>query len=380
MSKTFSLLLLAEALLCAAEPGFRRIPVTDASVYFSPYNTYSDGEGSLGANSVRAGSTYVQWINPGAYFKAGFTGSSFRVRIDTTAATKGVMPKVQWSLDNAPLQTRFLARGDDRIEIASHLDPQQPHSLVFYLSATDGYVDRWAGPVQSLKITGLDVDPGATALPPSGPVAIEPRRALLFGDSITEGMWLWGDSKDASMAVTYDDASNAWPAILAEVLDAEYGVCGFGKQSWTRPTPDIPPLPQSWALFFKGHSRLIGGKLQPRPDYVFVNMGTNDSVDLVAAAAGWLRTIRAALERDTPLFMIIPFGQRNAAGLKTAVAQVQDPHIEIIDLGPKWAFGMNKYGVPSRLSHDGLHPNALANGRFAAALARAVGASQGRRR
>jgi lysophospholipase L1-like esterase len=340
-------------------------------LFFSPYTSYSDGSGPLQANNVRGASSFVEWVNPGAYVKFNFTGHTLHLEIDTHAAEAGFMPKVRWTLDDGPLQTLYVKRGQKTIEIGRHLRDGE-HTVAFYLAATDAYADRWNTPVQSLKITGIEIDDGAKVLPPAGPVSLESKRVLFFGDSITEGMWVLGDSKDASKAVELNDSTQAWPMMLAEGIGAEYGICGFGGQSWVRYMKEVPPLPLSWRDYSKGRSRLFNGKLAPAPDFVFVNMGTNDSTDISQAAAGWLRELRGALTAKTPVFIIIPFGQQQAANLKRAIAQVNDPRVFTLDLGPKWAYGLHTYGVPARVAFDGLHPDSQAAGRYAAALVHAM--------
>jgi lysophospholipase L1-like esterase len=357
--------------LQAKEAAGALVPVTDPAIFFSPYTSYSDGTGALQENNVRTGSTFVEWVNPGSYLKLGFTGRSLHLRIDTGAATQGFMPKVRWSLDDGRLTTLYLKRGQKTIEIANGLSAG-PHTLAFYLAATDAYADRWNRPVQSLKITGIEIDAGAAVSAPSGPNAIEPKRALLFGDSITEGMWVLGDSKDPSKSLEFNDATQAWPAMLAEALGTEYGICGFGGQSWVRYMHEVPPFPASWKEYSKGRSRLIDGKLFPAPDYVFVNMGTNDSADVSAAAEGWLREILTAAGDKTQVFVIIPFGQQRAENLKKAIEKVGDSRVFKLDLGPKWAFGLHTYGVAARVAYDGLHPDSQAAGRYAAAVAHAM--------
>ena len=355
---------LSTALLQAKDADGTLVSVTDPAVFCSPYTTYSDGPGALQANNVRAGSTFIEWINPGAYLKFGFTGRSLRLHIDTSAATEGFMPKVRWSLDDGRLVTLYLKRGQKTIDIADHLKDGS-HTLAFYLASTDAYADRWNRPVQSLKITGIEIDAGAAVSAPSGPIALEPKRALLFGDSITEGMWVLGDSKDSTKAVELNDATQAWPAMLAEALGTEYGICGFGGQSWVRFMKEVPPLPQSWKDYSKGRSRLFDGKFSPVPDYVFVNMGTNDgSTDVSAPAERWLRDVLQAVGPRTQVFV--------AADLKQAVAKESDARVFLLDLGPKWAYGLHTYGVPARVAYDGLHPDAQAAGRYAAALIHAL--------
>ncbi len=45
------------------------VAVTNANLYFSPYNWYSNGGGALAANNVKGSSTYALSNTPGAYLK-----------------------------------------------------------------------------------------------------------------------------------------------------------------------------------------------------------------------------------------------------------------------------------------------------------------------
>src|SRR3954451_8830351 len=94
-------LIIAPALVCSAG----LIPVTAAALYFSPYNTYSDGSGALLPNNVRGGSAYAMWIYPGSYLRTAFTGSTAWLSFDISAIKNGAGPKLRWSIDNRPFET-----------------------------------------------------------------------------------------------------------------------------------------------------------------------------------------------------------------------------------------------------------------------------------
>lgn len=167
--------------------------------------------------------------------------------------------------------------------------------------------------------------------------------------------------------VAHSDATQAWPFYLAELRKAEYGVIASGGMSWLRPSHSgIPALPQSWDQHYKDHPR----DFHPAPDEVYINMGTNDGTkDTTAAVTQFLQDLLPVLKKQTQVQVIIPFGQMNREPLTKAVAGVADPRIKIIDLGPNAAQGLTKYGIPTPVSPDGLHPNAAAHREFAHQIA-----------
>jgi lysophospholipase L1-like esterase len=357
---------------CSAE----LIPVTDPALYFSPYNTYSDGSGPMLSGNVRGGSTYAMWIFPGSYLRAAFTGSSAGLDFDISSIKHGIRPKLRWSIDNQPFQTAVLKPDATRLMLAEGLN-EGSHHLVLYLAASDANYDRWRSPEEAIKLKGLVLNDGGKG---EQDIRLSAKRALFFGDSITEGAWVLGRSNHVVAGkyvdwVAHSDATQAWPRLLAAALDAEYGTCGSGGMSWLRTSHSgIPPLPDSWSFHYENHSRLSDArKLSPSPDYVIVNMGTNDGEkDTTGAIEKWLNDIRAAVRPDTAIFVVVPFGQMNRTSLNGAVAAVADPHTRLIDLGVRRAAGLNHYGEPTLVSLDGLHPSAEASGIYAASLAAAL--------
>lgn len=348
------------------------IPVTSPAIYFSPYNTDSDGNGPVGPNNVRTGSTRASWIYAGAYLKTRFTGSSASLRIDIRSMNPaGAPPKFRWTVDGGPMQTTQAAASATTLDLANGLPPGT-HTLQLFLAATDANYDRWQKPEQVVHIEGLLLDEGATAMAPEH---IASRRAIFFGDSITEGAWVLGNSNRVVNRkyvdwVAHSDATQAWPRYLAEVLDVEFGLCGSGGMSWLRGShAGIPALPESWRFHYKDRPR----SFTPAPDFVFVNMGTNDGPrDTAAAAAQWLRDVRQAIPAPAEIVVIVPFAQTGKAHLEQAAQSAGDKHVQVVDLGPRWSRGIRKYGTPTLESHDGLHPNVEANGLFAALLAAAL--------
>jgi lysophospholipase L1-like esterase len=249
---------------------------------------------------------------------------------------------------------------------------------VIYLSS-DGNADRWRIPeavlrIRGLKLTGRKGNPASVV-----PATAKPKSILFFGDSITEGAWVSGTSFHKVNGkyvdwVRFSDASLAWPRIVADTFDAEYGVCAFGGTGWITPAdPYVPPMPSSWDLYFARHSRLIDGMLTPNPDMVIVNLGTNDGNRQTSSAIRlWLKEVRRSLAPKTPVILIVPFGQMNRSNILDAVSHQTDPYVFVVDLGSDAAKGLKEYGRASSISFDGLHPNAAATPVFATEIAKAI--------
>src|SRR5579884_76968 len=83
--------------------------VTDASIFFSPYNWYSDGGGSLSTNNVKGSSTYALSCNPGSYVRVSLNATSggyYSLLIDATllnGVTAANCPTITVSLDGGAL-------------------------------------------------------------------------------------------------------------------------------------------------------------------------------------------------------------------------------------------------------------------------------------
>lgn len=320
------------------------IPILHPSIFLSPYNTTEKGE----------------WIYAGAYLKTRFTGTSATLHLDATT-NLGAPPKFRWSIDGQPLQT---AQASRTLELANNL-PNKTHSLTLYLAASDANYDRWNTPTQIIRLESLELDNGATVKPPKN---IAKKQAIFFGDSITEGAWNLGDSfrvvdKKYVDWVKNSDATQAWPRYLAEALKLEYGAAGSGGMGWLKTShSNIPALPESWRFHYKNAPR----NFQRNPDIIFLNMGTNDGAkDTAPVVRQWLAEVHKAFPK-TKVILIIPFGQQNKSSL-LAGAQ-SSPKTQVIDLGPAFAEGIQKYGQTTPTSHDGLHPNAETNRRLAAAI------------
>ncbi len=171
--------------------------------------------------------------------------------------------------------------------LAEGLGPGE-HTCELHLRAAT-LVARWRSSGPRLRIAAIEITDGATLAP-----APQRRlRILGYGDSITEGVGV-----DAHFTTWEDlrpnNALGTWLPIIADALEAEYGQLGTGGQGIGRAV-EIPALADAWHLYDdSGQSRLVEGRLQPEPDLILSNMGTNDIEDPSEACLRWCVAVRAA--------------------------------------------------------------------------------------
>lgn len=346
-----------------------KIALNDANLFLSPYNWNLDATGTA---------TTVQ---PGAYLTGGFQSANIRLDLDTSSLAvlrDRVGPMIRWQVDDATPQVYQLVAGDVQIPLNAAPLSAGPHTFKVWFLAADYGQDRWNLPAESLRITGVTLDEGGTTTVP----ALQPKRILFFGDSITEGVHTESASKDP---VRDDNARHAYPTTCAAALNAEFGVVGFARQGWTVPAQEgsnVPSFVNAWKLQFAGTPRLF----TPAPDYVVVMEGPNDfsfgvaPAQLQAAVQAWLADARAVLP-STRLCIAVPFGGFERAPLTQAVqaykaAHPADTNVFLIDLGVGIQTGLTDFsGRSSKFSHDGLHPDAATSQRLGALLADAIQAA-----
>jgi len=187
------------------------VPVTNANIYWSPYNW-----------QLSASSTWMQSSPGGAYLKVAFQGSVLALGIDTTPESLGSVPLSNILVDTyidgttTPI-TRTLANvASSTLLITSGLS-NASHYAVVYLAQTTALssYDRWNIPAETLRITNLELGVGDSLLTLAGtPIQATSTRVLMYGDSITEG---YNQTNDES----------AYSAVLAKTLGVEYAQIGY---------------------------------------------------------------------------------------------------------------------------------------------------------
>ena len=206
-----------------------------------------------------------------------------------------------------------------------------------------------------MRLVGITLDAGAEVVAPT----IKPRRAIGFGDSITEGVGTDG-LFTSWQSLGVNNARGTWLPIVCAALDCEYGQLGSGGQGMTREI-HLPPLTQSWDHFDAATSRLTEGLLLPEPDYVFCAMGTNDyEKDITADYTSWLSAMRKACP-GAHFFCIVPPLQVHREEITAAVAarrQAGDTGVHLIETASLAALFCAGQGA-TQVAYDGVHPSQL---------------------
>lgn len=338
------------------------VSVDDSNLVWSPYNWKFSG------------TSYAQTAAGGSYVKIAFTGDTLGINVDTTALDgAGYDPaniKVHAYIDGAttPISKTLADAVSNTVTFSNSLTPGNHYARIM-LSATQQFNNRWtSGAPNSLRITGIQLNTSGTVNDLSTtPLAQKPRKILIYGDSITEGI---GASQ----------FENSYAAIMATDLNAEYGQVGYGKLGWgqtgwgnvTQFYDSNTPTASSWRNYYFGAARLVGndptqGFIDGVPDAVFVNMGTNDATfgtptgQVRSETTAWLTEVRQAVGIRPELFVISPFGfgTPSKAAYKSALlggvtdylADHSDSRVLTLDLGT------DGYNTLQSNSSDGTHPN-----------------------
>lgn len=335
-------------------------PVTDASIFWSPYNWYSDGAGAMQANNVKASSTHAWSGMRGAYFKFKATvgaSGSIALNIDTTTLsglTAAGCPQINWSINGGAYQTKLLASGDTSFSLATGLSAGTYEVFVYfrgvYITQDGGGAQNYTAANNIFKVTGIVVSAGGTL----SATTIRSKKLLVYGDSITEGDLSNGGPRSS----TSQDAHMTYGYVLAQALDAEVGIVGFYGQQWSW-------FNSTWPNHASGISRLISSALSPAPDYIVINYGENDGNPgpLVGNINSTLSAVAAAAP-SAKMVLNIPFSGRartnlNAATLPSNCVRIDLARFEMLNGNTVW-------------SYDGQHPNQRGHANLGALLAYAI--------
>ncbi len=317
---------------------------------------------------------------PGAYLKLAFHESkAIKLLIDGTAnhaCPESSMPIVEYSVDEGPWKVTQLEKTGELhpLTLAEGLDAGREHRAEIYFRAANLGPKRWESSTVHLRIAGIQLDAGGSLLP----FALRSKRAIGFGDSITEGVCVEG------LCSYYDNllmnnARVTWFPMICAALDCEYGQLGTGGQGMIRTNIQIPPLPQTWDHYDATTSRLTNGLLLPEPDYVFCEMGTKDfegddrkrkHMDISAAYTGWLCAMRNACPYARFFCIVPPLGW-HATEVQAAVTarnKAGDQKVYLIDTAPLKA-GFRTGEGATTLAYDGVHPSVYGNAMLGAFIA-----------
>jgi hypothetical protein len=289
-----AVLLVATASMSEAGGSSTIVYPDDPSWYFTDYNWATD--------SNRGKFT----ANPGAYFKVGFTGTSFGLTVNTTTTPAC---KLGYQIDDGPWQFTVVPTSSNLSSTTMLLGTgltlpvnlpfaRTTHSIRCYLYASTS-VDRWLGGGATggsyWRVVSALLDAGAKLLPDA---SVHQARALVYGDSITEGvnaqLYDFSTAGCSRTGLNAAAAPMSWVSRVGEALAAEVSNAAFAAQGYITPNSliygNVPPLfpvasggkePASgrgaWALIDAAHSRLPAFQHRP-PDYVINAEGFNDQV------------------------------------------------------------------------------------------------------
>jgi hypothetical protein len=354
------------------------VPSTmNGGLYFSEHNWAMETSG--------AGPVAVS-VNSGAYIKAMFSGSvraSFALEATKPSteaeATSTHYMNVVYSIDNKPwVEVPIFGNTTEIVIPYAEVNATITHTLQLQIYNSLQGANRWNSPATggaALVVKGLTLDGGAKVLPP----ALLPRRAIFFGDSITEGVnaecrntpetvaaegggvaRVPGDVPEPGGDLSANSATKTWGPTVAAALRAEYSQVGFGSLGWVVsgaggvPAFYVPGQESvnSWNKHYNTANRSFDNL-----DYIFVGHATNDGLRegskataaVTAAVTGWLGGARAAAGPKTAIFLCVPFGSFGAAnepkgslkaGFDAYQAKNEDPHTYFIDLGRDAAIGL----------------------------------------
>jgi hypothetical protein len=346
------------------------IPIDDAGVLLAPYVWKRSGAGATAR---------IEATMPGAYLRADFRGSrTVRLAVDGTAnlgCPETSLPLIDHSIDGGPFRSSRLRATDGiySLPLADALEAAVEHRLEVHFRSAHLGPDRWSSSKVHLRLTGLELEAGGSLLP--RPRASQ-RNAIGFGDSITEGVCSEGPCpyySDLSM----NNARVTWFPLVCGALDCEYGQLGTGGQGMVRRL-EMPPLPETWDHYDASASRLVGGRLDPEPDFIFCAMGTNDHqgdgdgrtmLPIAGEYLRWLATVRGACPNARIFCLVPPLGwhAEAIAGAVSARNEAGDRRVHLIDMVQLRSSFSVKGATP--LAADGVHPSVLGNAILAARIA-----------
>ena len=276
----------------------------EAAILYSPYTW-----------AVRNGT--AKTINPGAYFRVVFSGSSCRLH---AASGGSPMPSQIWTrVDGGPLQQHVLDADAATVTVLDvALGPpfsaSQRHALEVIVKSSTETQDRWEQQSTAVIFSGIEVD-AAAPLPALRAPVRRPYNILVYGDSITEGVRTLGYVNIAN-DTDRNDAVRDYSFELSRLLPAEVGIVAFGATGLTKGgSGNVPALGESWAQLWEGEPRIF----EPIPDLVVYNEGTNDGTkNITAPFAEVVRQVQSVAPAARQL-LLVPFNGGHAADIQAVV-------------------------------------------------------------
>ncbi len=275
----------------------------------------------------------------GASFTLAFLGTRrVTLRLDTSAMEKWTpsrRPVIAWSVNGGARQSHQLQAAETTVVLAANLpDPQ----IDFYLLGFSPSEDRYDGdhPVNSVRITGFEVDEGgrAVALPRPGKLWLNIGDSILSGDAALEPADRGRPADDAWAAS--DDARASYGYLLAHHYGYAESRLAFGGYDYGGGMANVPALSVLLDQSTSTVSRLRDGRWPMAPDVVLINLGENGepAQGSVMEALSKLR-LRAGLAAK--IIVMVPLSGRGRTEVTNAVRTYcdtsRDDGVRLVDLG-----------------------------------------------
>ncbi|HEY4416785.1 MAG TPA: SGNH/GDSL hydrolase family protein [Verrucomicrobiae bacterium] len=304
------------------------IPVTDTNFL-----------NSLTLNDWATKSDAVNSTICGASFTLGFRGThNVTLLVDNSQLSGAVAsryPIIAWTVNGGPLQSHQLLAGETSIALAVGVT----NPIVdFYIKGMSPLEDRYDGdvPVNSVKVTGFTVDTGGSTFS----VVLPDKVWLNIGDSIMSGdeaLYAAGQGRPPDdLWAASEDGRASYGYLLAQHYGYRETRLAYGGYDWGGGLADVPALATLIDQKTSTISRLNGGKLNPIPDVVLINLGENGApaaFDVTNA----LYKLRSRINLATKVIVMIPAAGTARAQVTTAfnsyASSSLDTNIFLVDLG-----------------------------------------------
>jgi lysophospholipase L1-like esterase len=332
----------------------------DKSLLFSPYNWMPVDNG-------------VQTSDAGAYLKFKFNGAQAILDVDTSSQTS--FPLLNVYVDGKQTTDQLWLKNITNGQVKLFDGNAGNHEVTVYFRRRELYDGNnpavtavkqqdWLTDAEHWRVTGVEVKGGSGFLTNT---FARSKTALFLGDSLTEGYAEYFDpnTPDRPSTVTGDTrnsiAYKTYAAQLGELLHVDYGQVSWCGAGWTQPITATgnPTISDTW-LRYNGASTVQRDFQQQQPDYVFINLGTNDGAfDITNKVSTWLTQARQIIP-NAEIFVVAPFNQTKNAQLEQGIrdyqtTRVTDQKVHFLSLGAEGALGLNGIYNPDR-SKDGVHP------------------------
>lgn len=260
-------------------------------------------------------SSKAKTFHPGAYLLMIFSGVSCVLNFDMSSGYNPVA-QISYRVDGCGPWFKTEISAALSITIPSNVANSGRHYLEVDVKVAGG-VNCWTTDAGAVILTSVTLaNGGALYLP----LTTMNKNGMFFGDSITNGdLTVQGTANDAA------DAQAGWAFQIGKLLNSNFGISAFGSTKWIGAgggNTGIPGLVDSWNLKSYGVARDFGALAL---DYIVINMGTNDTVDVTSAVTQTLNGMIAATASTCKIIVMRPFNGSHAAQIVAGIAACSTP-------------------------------------------------------